>query len=298
MTVKDRIGTLEGVLTVRVDSRNPKTADGFNTFIFRRTVEESLRLLAAAPIIDAVGNPLPEGIVVGDKSVRYTPEEKKDLIRFVVERAKEQYGPVVNPDCGEFEINSTFASEVQRHAFSSRRELEAVSSARQIASNMIHFVASPNEEVSVKRSMKCFEYGLSRVRLSDGEYLVMGLVGIGATKRPFYDQHVVAKLRADSEVTLLHELSQIGESAKEKSKADSEVTSLQGQTRIGESAFDVVYDNRFRLILQGVAAYFDSCQEECIRLSQELWLGKLFGEKHGWISQSEIEQHFNNKGTI
>lgn len=39
MTVKDRIGTLEGVLTVRVDSRNPKTADGFNTFIFRRSVE-------------------------------------------------------------------------------------------------------------------------------------------------------------------------------------------------------------------------------------------------------------------
>ena len=152
MTVKDRIGTLEGVLTVRVDSRNPKTADGFNTFIFRRPAEESLRLLAAMPIIDAVGNPLPEGIVVGDKSVRYTPEEKKALIRFVVERAKEQYGPVDNPDCGEFEINST-----------------------------------------------------------------------------------------------------------EKSKADSEVTSLQGQTRIGEPAFDAVYDNRFRLILQGVAAYLGKC---------------------------------------
>ena len=295
MTVKDRIGTLEGVLTVRVDSRNPKAADGFNTFIFRRPAEESLRLLAATPIIDAVGNPLPEGVVVGDKSVRYTPEEKNALIRFVVERAKEQYGPVDNPDCGEFEINSTFTSEVQRHAFSSRRELEAVSSARQIASSMIHIVASPNEELSAKRSMKCFEYGLARVRLSDGEYLVMGLVGIGATKRPFYDQHVVAKLRADSEIALLRELSRIVGSAKEKSKADSEVTSLQGQTRIGEPAFDAVYDNRFRLILQGVAAYFDSCQEECTRLSQELWLGKLFGETHGWISQSEIEQHFNTK---
>ena len=137
MTVKDRIGTLEGVLTVRVDSRNPKTADGFNTFIFRRPVEESLQ-------------------------------------------------------------------------------------------------------------------GQSR----------------------------------------------IGESAKEKSKADSEVTSLQGQTRIGESAFDAVYDNRFRLILQGVAAYFDSCQEERMRLSQELWLGKLSGETRGWISQSEIEQHFKTKGII
>ena len=275
MTVKDRIGTLEGVLTVRVDSRNPKTADGFNTFIFRRPVEESLRLLAATPIIDAVGNPLPEGIVVGDKSVRYTPEEKKALIRFVVERAREQYGPIENPDFGEFEINSTFASEVQRHAFSSRRELEAVSSARQIASSMIHFVASPNEELSAKRHMKCFEYGLARVRLSDGEHLAMGVVGIGATKRPFYDQHVVAKL-----------------------KADSEVTSLQGQTRIGEPAFDAVYDNRFRLILQGVAAYFDLRQDECMRLSRELWLGKSLGETHGWISQSEIDQHFNNKGNI
>ena len=122
MTVKDRIGTLEGVLTVRVDSRNPKTTDGFNTFIFRRSVEESLRLLMVA---------------------------------------------------------------------------------------------------------------------------------------------------------LLHELS-----------------------RIGESAFDAVYDNRFRLILQGVAAYFDSCQEERMRLSQELWLGKLSGETRGWISQSELEQHFKTKGII
>ena len=298
MMVKDRIGTLEGVLTVRVDSRNPKTADGFNTFIFRRPVEESLRLLATAPIIDAVGNPLPEGITVGDKSVRYTPEEKKGLIRFVVERAKEQYGPVVNPDCGEFEINSTFTSEVQRHAFSTRRELEAVSSARQIASSMIHFVASPNEELSAKRHMKCFEYGLARVRLSDGEYLVMGLVGIGVMKRPFYDQHVVAKLRAGPEVTLLHEQSRIGGGANDKSKADSEVTSLQGQTRIGEPAFDAVYDNRFRLILQGVAAYFDSFRGGNMRLSQELQLGKLSGEAHGWISQSEIERHFTTKGNI
>ena len=55
------------------------------------------------------------------------------------------------------------------------------------------------------------------------------MVGIGVNARRYYDQHVVAKI-----------------------KADSEVTSLQGQPRIGESAFDAVYDNRFRLILQAV----------------------------------------------
>ena len=37
---------------------------------------------------------------------------------------------------------------------------------------------------------------------------------------------------------------------------------------------------------------------EALHLSQELRLGKLFGEKYGWISQSEIERHFNNKGNI
>ena len=35
---------------------------------------------------------------------------------------------------------------------------------------------------------------------------------------------------------------------------------------------------------------------EALRLSQELWHGKLSGETRGWISQSEIDQHFNTKG--
>ena len=60
----------------------------------------------------------------------------------------------------------------------------------------------------------------------------------GANSRKYYDQHVAAKF-----------------------KADSEVTSLQGQTRIGESAFDAVYDNRFRLILQGVELYFSQVKK-------------------------------------
>ena len=296
MTVKDRIGTLEGVLTVRVDSRNPKTADGFNTFIFRRPAEESLRLLMAAPIIDAVGNPLPEGIVVGDKSVRYTPEEKKALIRFVVECAKKQYGPVDNPDCGRVDIGRTYLNEIQCHAISTRREIEAVSSSREIAKHMIHFVGAPNEEVKEKHPIKFYEYFLAKVRLSDGVYLVMGELGFRVGRCVYYDQRVVAKIKTDSEATSIQGQTRIGEP--EKSKVDSEVTFLHEQSRIGESTFDVVYDNRFRLILQGVAAYFDSCQEGRIRLSQELRLGKLSGEAHGWISQSEIERHFNKEENI
>ena len=35
---------------------------------------------------------------------------------------------------------------------------------------------------------------------------------------------------------------------------------------------------------------------EALRLSQELWLGKLLGKTHGWISRSEIEHRFNTKG--
>ena len=51
-------------------------------------------------------------------------------------------------------------------------------------------------------------------------------------KRSYYDQRVVAKFKADSEVTFLHE-----------------------QSRIGESAFEQVYGNRFRLIMQGGELY-------------------------------------------
>ena len=98
---------------------------------------------------------------------------------------------------------------------------------------MVHIAGSPNEEVAPKRRTKFFEYGLAKLRLSDGLYLVLGMVGVGVNLRLYYDQHVVAKL-----------------------KANSEVTSLQGQPRIGEFAFDEIYDNRFRLIMQGVDLYF------------------------------------------
>ena len=41
-----------------------------------------------------------------------------------------------------------------------------------------------------------------------------------------------------------------------KFKADSEAPSLHGHLHIGESAFERIYDNRFRLILQGVELYY------------------------------------------
>lgn len=233
------IGTENGVATVRVFSANPKTADGYNTFIFRRAVKRSLRKLAWLPVIDGRDNPLPPDVEVGDAGVLYDKEQKKSLTRFAITCAKSQYGKVANDDFGEFEINSTFASEVQRHAIGTRRELMAISSAMAVASHMVHIAGAPNEEVSGKRAMKYFEYGLAKLRLSDGDYLLLGMVGVGANSRKYYDQHVAAKF-----------------------KADSEVTSLQGQTRIGESAFDDVYDNRFRLILQGVKQYFQNGKSE------------------------------------
>ena len=228
------IGTMNGTATVHVYSANPKTADGYNAFVFRRAVKKSLKKLAWIPVIDGSDNPLPENITVGDASVRYSKEQKKALTRFVVvERARSQYGTVSNDDFGEFEINSTFAAEVQRHAIGTPRELAAISSAMEIAAHMVHIAGSPNEEVAPKRRTKFFEYGLAKLRLSDGLYLVLGMVGVGVNLRLYYDQHVVAKL-----------------------KANSEVASLQGQPRIGEFAFDETYDNRFRLIMQGVNLYF------------------------------------------
>ena len=227
------IGTMNGAAIVHVYSANPKTADGYNAFVFRRALKKSLKKLAWIPEVDGSDNPLPENITVGDASVRYSKEQKKALTRFAVERARSQYGTVSNDDFGEFEINSTFAAEVQRHAIGTRRELAAISSAREIAARMVHIAGSPNEEVAPKRRTKFFEYGLAKLRLSDGLYLVLGMVGVGVNLRLYYDQHVVAKL-----------------------KANSEVTSLQGQPRIGEFAFDEMYDNRFRLIMQGVDLYF------------------------------------------
>ena len=119
---------MDGVATVRVYSANSKTVDGYNTFIFRRAVERSIKKLAWAPVVDATGNPLP-----------------------------------------------------------------------------------------------------------------VGEVGVQVGRRPYYDQRVVAKFKADTEVTFLHE-----------------------QSRIGVSAFEQVYDNRFRLILQGVELCYQKMVEYAV----------------------------------
>ena len=55
----------------------------------------------------------------------------------------------------------------------------------------------------------------------------------------------------------------IGESLA-KFKADSEASSIQGHMRIGESAFERIYDNRFRLILQGVELYYQKMVEYAV----------------------------------
>ena len=49
-----------------------------------------------------------------------------------------------------------------------------------------------------------------------------------------------------------------------KLKADSEASSIQGHMRIGESAFERIYDNRFRLILQGVELYYQKMVEYAV----------------------------------
>ena len=102
-------------------------------------------------------------------------------------------------------------------------------------------------------------------------YPVSGAVGVRSNSRPYYDQRVVAKFKADSEAPPLHGHLRIGESALDgendnkssvelqgglvTSKADSEASSIRGHMQFGESAFDAVYYNMFRLILQAVAAY-------------------------------------------
>ena len=235
------IGTLDGVATVRVYSANPKTADGYNTLIFRRDVERSLRKLKWAPIIDATGNPLPTDVELNDERVDYTREQKKSLIAFLVEHLKGQYGVVANDDFGRFQLQRLFAKEVQRHALATRREYIAAMSARLVAKRMVHFVAAPNEEMNSVNGIRHFEYGLAKVRIGTDLYLVMGIVGIKLGSAPYYDQHVVAKF-----------------------KADSEASSIQGHMRIGESAFEQVYDNRFRLILQGVELYYQKMVEYAV----------------------------------
>ena len=227
------LGTDSGDRIVSVFSGNPKTSDGYNTFIFRRRLQRSLDKLRWAKVIDGRTNPVPSGVSLGDKGVRYSEDEKKLLLRFVKAAASTQRARIENDDFGTFDIGRTFVDEVQCHAISTRREVEAVSSAREIAATMVHVCGSPNEEVVKKKGIKYFEYGFAKILLSDGLYLAMGEVGIRVDKRAYYDQRIVAKF-----------------------KADSEVTSLHGQSRIGESASDEIYDIRFRLILQGGELYF------------------------------------------
>ena len=226
------IGTADGIATVHVYSANPKTADGYNAFIFRRDVERSWRKLVWAPEVDVSGNEVPEGFAPSDDRVAYTQELKKKFVVHLVGRLKTQYGAVWNDDFGTFSLQRVFAKEVQRHALATRREYLAALSARSIAERMVHFAAAPNEEKIRRNGIEHFEYGLARIRIGASHYLVMGVVGVRRGSAPYYDQHVVAKF-----------------------KADSEAPSLQGHVRFGESAFEQVYDNRFRLIMQGVELF-------------------------------------------
>ena len=71
---------------------------------------------------------------------------------------------------------------------------------------------------------------MAKLRIGEETYLVMGEVGIRNDGRPYYDQRVVAKLKADSASIL----------------RDGIET---------ESAFDEVYDNRFRILMQASRAF-------------------------------------------
>ena len=234
MMIANDIGTDRGV-SVKVDTKNPKTKDGKNTIIFRRDWREAIENAFASDPIDASSNPIPKGVVVGEKNTPYTGEEKKRIRKFVIAQAKAQTGDVKNAEFGNIRIGSDFVDEVSTHAISTAREIMAVSSARDIASRMVHLAASPNEELVKRNGINMMEYGVAKVKIDDDVYLVMGEVGVRNGSTPYYDQRVVAKLKADS------------------------TPALRGDNRI-ESAFDAVYDNRFRMILQG---------------------GKLLSEKHG-----------------
>ena len=227
------LGTTQGIATVHVFSANPKTADGYNAFIFRRDVERSLRKLTWLPEVDVSDNVTPTGFARADETVLYTKEQKRGFVAYLVGQLKPQYGKITNDDFGVFSLQRIFAKEVQRHALATRREYLAALSARVIAERMVHFAAAPNEEMVKRNGIEYFEYGLAKIRIERSHYLVMGEIGIRKGSMPYYDQHVVAKF-----------------------KADSEAPSLQGHLHIGESAFEQIYDNRFRLILQGVEQYY------------------------------------------
>ena len=268
---QSRIGTMEGVKTVRVFSANPKTRDGYNTFIFRRELARSLQKLDWLPVIDGETDAEVRKLAVGGKEILYSAEFRKRVRKLVARMASGQKGLVDNADFGRITIGRDYVKETQIHSIRSRAEIESVASARKMAATMVHLVASPNDELQVTNGILYFEYGLAKIRLSDGLYLVMGEVGVRLNSRPYYDQRVVAKFKADSEAPPLHGHLRIGESALDgendnksfvelqgglvTSKEDSEASSIQGHMQYGESTFDAVYDNRFRLILQAVAAY-------------------------------------------
>ena len=240
------VGTDKGVFTARIDTKNPKTKDGKNTVIFRRSPAETVLEVQGAPVLKAAEKALPEGIKVGDKSIRYTPQERTQIRTFVKKVAKAQIGNVENPDFGTIVIGRDFVREVQTHAISTAREIASVSSAREIASRMKHFAAAPNEEVKAGKN-KYIEYGLAKFEFDGSTYLVMGEVGVRKNFTPYYDQRVVAKLKAESTPGDLHAVEE------------------------PISALDEIYDNRFRMLLQGVNEFNKtgvSAQGENLRMSR------------------------------
>lgn len=238
--IRSNIGTTNGIYTTKIDTQNPKTKDGRNTVIFRRALEDSINKLINSPIIAVDGNPLPEGIVIGDKNIRYTADEKSALRKFVENRVAEISTTVENDDIGDILINGLFAEEFQRHGIANRIDMLALSSAKDIAKHATFFVASPNEEQTRRhnrRMFESFEYGFVFIGVGDDVYLVMSDVVVHGDKVPYYDQKVVAKIKAES--------LKLGDH-------------LQGSSLINfwESAFDEIYDNRFRIILQACKNYF------------------------------------------
>lgn len=253
-----RIGTDEGVCTVLVDSQNPKTVDGWNTFIFRREIERSLRKLAWAPVVDASSNALPDFVTLSDLRTPYSRTDKRLLADFLASRLKHAYGRVENGDFGTVSVHRLYAKEVQRHALATRREFLAAQSVRQVISHMVHFAASPNEEVEKRNGVFYFEYGLAKVRIDSAQYLVLGVVGVKGDSTPYYDQHVVAKFKADSEAPSLQGHLRIGESAVDIEYDSKYASAVQeGGIRLGSFALEEIYDKRFALILQAVDRYFE-----------------------------------------
>lgn len=239
------IGTDKGVFTTKIDTKNPKTKDGKNTVIFRRNPSETTAAVDQSSALKAVEGALPGGVKLGDKGTRYTPEQKSKVRAFVVKKAKEQKGKVENPEFGEIVIGRDFVREVQVHAISTAREIAAVSSAREIAAQMKHFAAAPNEEVK-KGKNRYIEYGLAKFELDGETYLVMGEVGVRGDFKPYYDQRVVAKLKAEKAQSDLHAVNE-----PDSASAKTEPTPLILHDGMeADSAFDEIYDNRFRILLQ------------------------------------------------